>query len=154
MLGVNRSDSLAIARICNAADRPNPQRHAARGLVQRLPNHASRHGLYSQALATLGATCVQNSAAATGLHANAETVGTLATGNRGLVSAFHGVSKEKEPPEIAEIFPPPRRCPGDLATEIRVKPTISANFLCRVNRLAARLQTYLYGLWITWGRTG
>lgn len=56
--------------------------------------HASRHGLYSQTFATFGATCVQNSAATASFHANAKTVGALATGNGGLVGAFHGVSKK------------------------------------------------------------
>ena len=46
-------------------------------------------GLDSQALAALGAAGVQNGTAATGFHAHAETVGTLATGNGRLVSTFH-----------------------------------------------------------------
>ncbi len=31
--------AVAIASICNAADRPSPQMHAARRFVQRLPGH-------------------------------------------------------------------------------------------------------------------
>src|SRR6201995_1478984 len=42
-----------------------------------------------EALAALRATCVDDLAAASGLHANAKAVGALATGNGRLVSTFH-----------------------------------------------------------------
>ncbi len=45
-----------------------------------------------QALAALGATCVDNSAAAAGLHAAVETVGTGAADLGGLVDEFHAGS--------------------------------------------------------------
>jgi len=38
LLGANRSNSGAIARICNDTDRPNPQFPAARRIVQRFLN--------------------------------------------------------------------------------------------------------------------
>ncbi len=46
-------------------------------------------GSDSQALAALGAACVQHSTAATGLHANQEAVGTGAFDFGRLVGAFH-----------------------------------------------------------------
>lgn len=49
----------------------------------------------SQTLATLGATSIDDGAAATGLHADQKAVGASAAGLRGLVGAFHGVSSEK-----------------------------------------------------------
>ena len=45
--------------------------------------------LYSQTLATLGATGVKDSATTTGFHANEKAVCTLAAGNGRLESAFH-----------------------------------------------------------------
>lgn len=45
--------------------------------------------LDGEALAALRATCVDDLAATCGLHANAEAVGALATGNGRLVSTFH-----------------------------------------------------------------
>ena len=52
---------------------------------------AREAGLDSQTLAALGAACVDDSAAAAGLHTNEETVGTCATDFGWLVSAFHGI---------------------------------------------------------------
>ena len=43
----------------------------------------------SQALAALGAACVQHGTATAGLHADTETVGALATGNGRLIGTFH-----------------------------------------------------------------
>ena len=42
-----------------------------------------------QTLAALGAACVQHGTATTGLHADAEAVGALATGNGRLIGTFH-----------------------------------------------------------------
>jgi len=44
-----------------------------------------------QALAALGATCVQYGAAANGCHAGAKAVSTLATDNGRLIGTFHFV---------------------------------------------------------------
>ena len=46
--------------------------------------------LDGQALAALGAACVDHGAAAAGLHADEETVGARAADFGRLVSAFHG----------------------------------------------------------------
>jgi hypothetical protein len=54
--------------------------------------------LYGQALAALGTTRIDNGTAATRFHADAKTVGTLATGDGRLESAFHWGSKIKELP--------------------------------------------------------
>ena len=48
--------------------------------------------LDGQALAALGAACVDHSAATAGLHANEEAVGAGATGLGRLVSTFHVAS--------------------------------------------------------------
>jgi len=45
--------------------------------------------LDSQALAALGAACIDHGAAATGLHANQKTMGACTADFGGLVSAFH-----------------------------------------------------------------
>jgi hypothetical protein len=47
-------------------------------------------GLDSQTLTAFGAASVDDSAAATGFHADQKAVGTCAAGLGGLVSAFHG----------------------------------------------------------------
>jgi len=52
-------------------------------LIAMLPD------LDGEALATLRTACVDHFAATSGLHAHAETVGTLATGNGRLESTFH-----------------------------------------------------------------
>jgi len=52
-------------------------------LIAMLPD------LDGEALATLRTACVDHFAATGGLHAHAETVGTLATGNGRLESTFH-----------------------------------------------------------------
>ena len=57
-------------------------RHSAQPLDDRAR-------LDREALTALRATCVDDLAAADGLHANAETVGALTTGNGRLVSTFH-----------------------------------------------------------------
>ena len=75
--------------------------------------------LDSQALAALGATSVDHCAAATGLHANQETVGTSAADFGGLVSAFHNDL----------YYSRPRTHSGE--------PAIIANFLNRGNTLRA-----------------
>lgn len=49
----------------------------------------------AQALAALGATGGDDSATATGLHANKKAVGALATDHGGLIGAFHGVRAGK-----------------------------------------------------------
>ena len=55
------------------------------------PRSTGRYlGLDSQALAALGAACVQDLAATTGSHACAEAVRALATDDGRLVSTFHG----------------------------------------------------------------
>src|SRR5690606_19594464 len=51
--------------------------------------------LDGQALAALGAAGVQHGTAATGFHAHAKAVGTLAAGNGRLVGAFHGRSTKR-----------------------------------------------------------
>jgi hypothetical protein len=51
-------------------------------------------GLQAQALATLGTASCDDSAAATGFHANQETVGACTTCFGGLISAFHDVFRE------------------------------------------------------------
>lgn len=45
--------------------------------------------LHAEALASLGATCRENSAAALGRHAGAETVALSALTGIGLIGAFH-----------------------------------------------------------------
>jgi len=59
-------------------------------------------GSDGQALAALGAACVDNGAAATGLHADLKAVGACAAHFGGLVGAFHGWLSGK-PTIIAEI---------------------------------------------------
>jgi hypothetical protein len=61
------------------------------GETQRKSCDARRPGtgLDSQALATLGAACIDDSAATACFHANQKTVGTGAAGLGGLVCAFH-----------------------------------------------------------------
>jgi len=49
----------------------------------------------AQALAALGATGSDDSATATGLHADKKAVGALATDHGGLIGAFHGVRAGK-----------------------------------------------------------
>ena len=51
-----------------------------------------------QALAAFGATCVDDGAAATGFHANQESVGACTADFRRLVSAFHGQSPSDKYP--------------------------------------------------------
>jgi hypothetical protein len=63
----------------------------------RVADLFSGQKLDGQALATLGATCVDHSATATCFHANQKAMGTGATGFRRLVSAFHDFSKKLSP---------------------------------------------------------
>jgi len=53
--------------------------------------------LNSQALATFGAACIDDSTATTGLHANEKTVSALAASNGRLKSAFHADSNKELP---------------------------------------------------------
>lgn len=69
------------------------RRRCERGTHQFLAGARTVTGnaaLYSQTLATLGAAGFDDSAAATGFHANEKAVCTLAAGNGRLESAFHG----------------------------------------------------------------
>jgi hypothetical protein len=88
--------------------------------------------LDSQALAALGAACVDNSAAAAGLHANQETVGTGAADFGRLVSTFHlefltGSVLIHAPSREQISVKSPRTQSGE--------PPIIANFLNRGNTL-------------------
>src|SRR3546814_9576152 len=58
-----------------------------------LPRSVRSNG---QALAALGATRIENGAAAARFHAHAKAVGALATGNGRLVSTFHGMIQRSE----------------------------------------------------------
>lgn len=51
--------------------------------------------LHSQAFATFGAACCQNSATATSFRANQKTVCAFAFGNGGLISTFHDLKSYK-----------------------------------------------------------
>lgn len=62
--------------------------HTSR-LAVGLMAFARNPNLDSQALTALGAARIDHGAAATGFHANQETVGTCAADFGGLVSAFH-----------------------------------------------------------------
>jgi hypothetical protein len=71
-----------------ASLRPFPHCRGLRQLAQT--ERAIRSPtLDGEALAALRATCVDDLTATSGLHANAEAVGALATGNGRLVSTFH-----------------------------------------------------------------
>jgi hypothetical protein len=59
-------------------------------MAQCLTVRLLQTGLDSQTLTAFGAASVDDSAAATGFHANQKAVGTCAAGLGGLVSAFHG----------------------------------------------------------------
>jgi hypothetical protein len=73
-------------RANNPADKPAKNLGDRRSRQQQ----AGSLGLsYSQALAALGAACVQHGAAATGCHTGAETMRALAADNGGLVGTFH-----------------------------------------------------------------
>lgn len=69
-----------------------------------------------QALAAFGAACVDDSAAATGFHANQESVGACTADFRRLVSAFHGQCPSDKHPH----------CLGESLTlsQILAAPTI------------------------------
>ena len=78
----------ATERRSDAARLPFPQRHGCRtqralGLTAYLP------ALDGEALAALGAACVDDFAATSGLHANAEAMGALAARHGRLVGTFH-----------------------------------------------------------------
>jgi hypothetical protein len=71
------------------ADRANSHANSLRDRRSR-QQQAGLPGLsYSQALAALGATCVQHGTAAAGCHTSAETMRALAADNGGLVGTFH-----------------------------------------------------------------
>ena len=57
----------------------------------------------SQADAALGATSANDGTAAAGAHAHEEAVGTLATNDRRLISAFHGNIPRKEKRSITSF---------------------------------------------------
>jgi hypothetical protein len=75
------------------ADRANSHANAVANKPGDRRSRQQQAGLpglsYSQALAALGATCVQHGTAAAGCHASAETMRALAADNGGLVSTFH-----------------------------------------------------------------
>ena len=79
--------ALATVRSPAAAPLPIPLRRGCR--LARTERAIRSPALDGEALAALRATCVAALAAASSLHANAEAVGTLATGNGRLVSTFH-----------------------------------------------------------------
>jgi hypothetical protein len=58
--------------------------------------------LDSQTLATLGAACIDHSAATACFHADQKAMGAGAASFRRLVSAFHDISKKLNPEEIRE----------------------------------------------------
>jgi hypothetical protein len=78
--------ALGVRARCNGVE------PAAKALLGNVPLTAVlvRAGLYGDAGATLGAARVDHGATTRGFHANQKTVGLLATGNRGLIGAFHG----------------------------------------------------------------
>lgn len=75
---------LEIHRALEATDHQLPDGCGAEGAA------LSDKTLDGQALAALGAACVDNGTAAAGLHADEETVGARAARLGGLVSTFHG----------------------------------------------------------------
>lgn len=81
----------------------------------------SRLGLDSEALAALGAACVDHGAAAASLHADQEAVGTGAADFGSLIRAFH----DEDVGEIA---------PNATSAKFSGKPAIIAN-----NRIRAQL---------------
>lgn len=96
-------------------------------------------GLDSQTLAALGATCVDDSAATAGLHANEEPVGACAADFGRLVSAFHGIPNG---PFRAQCELLNARRVGLFTPTQSREPRIITNFLNQGNTLG-RIQLLL-----------
>ena len=82
-----RRRALATEPSPDAAPLPFP--HSSRAVGHSAHATDRSPALDGEALAALRATCVDDLAATGGLHANAEAMGALATGNGRLVSTFH-----------------------------------------------------------------
>jgi len=97
-------------------------------------------GLDSQALAALGATRVQDSAATAGSHADTETVGALAADDGRLVSTFHFLVSlicKNGWDQMGEIiFYAAHSClVATHKTRQAVNPQLNLNFCLSVNNL-------------------
>jgi len=71
--------------------------HAAEHRCRRRPQRSARRSDRRQALAALGAPCVDHGAATARLHPREETMRAGAADFRGLIGAFHGVSVSSGP---------------------------------------------------------
>ena len=81
---------------CKRAAAGNVARDIQQSTEKKTEVFETEKALDGQTLAALGAASVDHGAATTGFHANAETMGTFATGDGRLVGTFHdGLARSK-----------------------------------------------------------